>query len=225
MSAAALARRGALVHGLLALLGVLGCARAPAAPADTLTECARALEREDAAAAHRLLSREAQLGITVEQLAARLRSPEGAELRAQLARLAERGRRTREVRIAGVDDEQAVLVLEEGGWRLRDLPDPAFGQRTPAMALRALARALALRRWDVVHRLAPGPVRKGVTPEGLAAHFESPEGQQEVRRLGEIVEELPEHVPEEDDVAYWPYGDGHEVVWVREGTAWCVQAW
>jgi hypothetical protein len=140
----------ALVGGLVAA----ACARpAMPNPRDAAEAYARAVERGDADALHRMLTRESQRALGRDGTA-RLLTESKKELVAQAAAI--RAPNTAVETIAAVrfdDGEQAVLELERGRFRVGAAAGLPAAARTPEQALVELRQALARRSYPALMRL------------------------------------------------------------------------
>jgi hypothetical protein len=220
----------------LAALGVTlaaGCAHRAPGPADALVEFSGAVARGDLPAAYAMTSRRFRARVPFPAFADMVTAPDRKRAIAELPGAAARQPARAEVSVGG--DDQLSLVLEDGWWRLDDVPAGSFGQATPRAAMRSFLAAIAHKRWDVLLRLAPASVRERLSPQALAAHWDAdPQGkgggrqgqeqQARARKLHRIAVALDTGVPfvTIEDEAALTFGDGEEVRLVREDGAWCI---
>lgn len=187
-----------------------GAAVVPAnAPADALGAYVEALEAEDAAAVHAMLSDELRLEVTVEDVA-RLMAENRAELAdqgAEISRGASHVRASAEQPLRG--GETVRLVREDGGWAVEGGVISAPGLTTP------MATVLALRR-AIQRRSLPGVLR-------VLAREQRAELEAELTRLLEETEDdLDLEVEVQGNRAVVRTTGGRKIELVREAGEWRV---
>ena len=136
------------------------------APGATLAAWSRAVADDDVAGAWALLDSQAREGVD----AARFRllfAENRAELAAQAHAMGTRATTsvTAQARVALVDGEVVVLVLEDGVWRIDGGVLDAPGLRTPEDAVASLRRALQRRSLSGVLRVLARSTRGDVEAE------------------------------------------------------------
>jgi len=155
--------------GAVALVALIGCARAPsvARPESGLAAWARALERDDPHAAWLLLAADVRQRSSEAELTARWRATadERKQQAAQLAAAVAGHRVTESARLVRPDGRASFAVLEEAGWRVTNPRSSEPGPQTPEEALRRFARALEQHSFDSLVSLLSDPLRAMVEHE------------------------------------------------------------
>jgi hypothetical protein len=154
---------------LIVAAWTIGCATS-ATPEGVAQAWANAALRDDPDAAYALLSRRVRSGLPATEFKRRWRLSRG-EAVAQAGAIRAGGQPAAlgaEARTAG--GARAALVLDHEtlstGWRLGDLPaSTVAGAGSPEEAGRALARALAERRWEAALGVLSSGVRETVLRE------------------------------------------------------------
>jgi hypothetical protein len=209
---------------VIALVALLGCARAASGPATTLSALGAALERKDWGAAYSLTSADFRARVPLAAFRAELEEGgEGTKGLARRLRAAGDGAHPR-VTVELAPGEPLALVEEGGRWLVDEpaLFEP-WSQKTPRAALRSFVRALGERRYDVVLRLCPMRRRSGLTIEALRAFWEGEHKAENDALVGRLAGALGAPVVEVGDEARIPYGAGSEVRLVREDGAWKIE--
>jgi hypothetical protein len=216
--------RGAARAGLAAaVVLVLGCAHAPATPADALAAFGAALARGDLRAAYGMTSLELQQRMPFQAFAAGLEGP-GAEAAALGRRIAaEAPRIPPRVEIELAAGERVPLVFEAGAWRVDGPVYQAWGQETPRAAVRTFVRALDARRYDVLLRLIPDRDRGALTAEQLRAFWEGRDAEAHRRLLERVRAALAAPLVEAGDEAHLPLAGDGEVRLAREPAGWKIE--
>jgi len=150
----------------------MGCAGSGASgattppPSATLAAWARAVADDDIAGAWALLDAKAREGVDEARFRV-LFAENRAELTAQAQAMGTRAAApvTAQARVALVDGEVVVLVLEEGAWRIEGGVLDAPGLRTPEDAVASLRRALQRRSLSGVLRVLARSTRGDVEAE------------------------------------------------------------
>lgn len=217
--------RGAgAVLAVSVMLGVLGgCGPKPQGPEATLDAYRAALARADYASAYDMMSADfrdrhsrdefvrmmtqspREVTETVDQLG---RSRTAVEIRAELR--------------YGPGDHMR-LVREGGGWRVATNPIQFYSQDTPRDTLRSFLRAYRLQRWDVMLRFIPNPYRERMNEDLLRRQFEGEHQDEMAERMKALEANIDAPITDKGDEARMPYGDRHEVIFVREDGVWKIQ--
>ncbi|HSZ83817.1 MAG TPA: hypothetical protein VLA14_16135 [Polyangia bacterium] len=200
-----------------------GCAAHAAAPGDTLAAFGAALERKDFDAAYGLTSNAYRARVPLTAFRASLdeggadTQALGRELRTEVAH------RPARVELE-VEPGRTVGLVEEGGaWRVDGPSIEPWSQRTPHDALRSFVRALELRRYDIVLRLAPTQRRAALTVEGLRAYWEGERKADNDQLLAHLRAALGAPIVETGEEARMPYGARAEVHFTREDGLWKIE--
>jgi hypothetical protein len=208
---------------LAVVAALAGCATRVAGPGDTLAAFGAALERQDFDAAYALTSAAYRARVPLAAFRASLEEGGadtqtlGRELRTDAARKPAR------VELE-VDGGSTVTLVEEGGaWRVDGPSVEPWSQRTPRAALRSFVRALELRRYDIVLRLAPTARRPTLTADGLRAYWEGERKGDNDRLLARLRAALGAPIVEAGDEARMPYGERAEVHFTREDGLWKIE--
>lgn len=202
----------------------VGCAHAPAAPADALQGFAAAVERRDYPAAYAAMSAEYRQRVPLDEFSralersAREAAEDARALREGAARAAAR------VEVSLGAERRVALVREGSGWRLDAPPVDPYGQGAPRDACRSFVRAVENRRYDVLLQLAPARYRTSLTVAALRAYWEGDEAASRRASLRELRLALDGRIVEEGDEAVMPYGAGQQVRLVREDGLWRVDS-
>jgi hypothetical protein len=208
----------------LVLLVAEGCAERAASPAGALGQYGSALEREDWAAAYRLMSSAYRKRVPPDAFRKQMQAARadgklaGRALRENAAAWAARAE------IALGDGERVTLVREAGTWRLESPPFEPFGQDTPRAALRAFIHAVESGRYDMLVELAPARYRGDVTAEKLRAFWQTQGADRKRALLGALRLALERRIIEEGDEAYLVYDGGRQVRFVREEGLWRIES-
>jgi hypothetical protein len=202
---------------------IAGCATHATGPGDTLAAFGAALERKDFDAAYALTSSAYRARVPLVAFRASLdeggadTQALGRELRADVAHKPAR------VELE-VDPGRTVTLVEEGGaWRVDGPSIEPWSQRTPRAALRSFVRALDLRRYDVVLRLAPIQQRGALTTDGLRAYWEGARKADNDQLLARLRAARGAPIVETGDEARMPYGERAEVHFTREDGLWKIE--
>jgi hypothetical protein len=200
-----------------------GCAAKAAGPGDTLAAFGAALERKDFDAAYALTSNAYRARVPLAAFRASLdeggadTQALGRELRTEVAQ------RPARVEVEVEPGRAVGLVEEGGGWRVDGPSIEPWSQRTPRVALRSFVRALELRRYDVVLRLAPTQRRAALTVEGLRAYWEGERKADNDQLLAQLRAALGAPIVETGEEARMPYGERAEVHFTREDGLWKIE--
>jgi hypothetical protein len=209
---------------VLALAGLLACARNAAGPGATLSALGAALERKDWDAAYALTSADFRARVPLAAFRAELEEGgAGTQGLARRLRAAGEGAHPR-VSVEVGPGEPLALVEQGGGWRVDDpaLFEP-WSQKTPRAALRSFVRALEQRRYDIVLRLCPMRRRAGLGVEALRTYWEGDHKAENDAFLARLREALGAPIVEIGDEARVPTGASGEVRLVREDGVWKIE--
>jgi hypothetical protein len=185
---------------------------------------ASAVERRDFGTAYALMSSSFRQRVSAAEFRRKLDEdqPElGADARA-LREGADRWATRIELSLPGED--RVPLVREGASWRLEERPLDPFGQATPRAALRAFARAVESRRYDVLLRLAPAHFRGALSVEKLRAFWEGGAAAQNRSLLRELRLNLGAPIAEEGEEAFMTYGSNRQMRFVREEGLWRIES-
>jgi hypothetical protein len=183
-----------------------------------------ALERQDWPSAYALLSSSYRKRVPYPAFEARMRA---AAADHQAAGRALRARATRpgvRIEVPLDREEKAMLVREDGAFRLDAPPADPFGQSTPRQALATFVRALERGRWDDLLALAPARHRAELTAEALRRHWDQqgPERRQALTRALRLALDAP--IRQEGAEAFLLYANGRQVTFVREDDLWRIES-
>jgi hypothetical protein len=212
------------VAGLALAVVSTACAERAASPAGALGQYGAALEREDWAAAYRMMSsayrRRVSVGEFRKQMLAAAADTRvaGRALRENAAAWASRA----EVVLG--DAERVGLVREGGAWRLESPPFEPFGQDTPRAALRAFIHAVEGGRYDMLVELAPARYRPDITSDKLRAFWQSQGAERKRLLMSALRLALERRIIEEGDEAYLVYDGGRQVRFIREEGLWRIES-
>jgi hypothetical protein len=204
-------------------LALAACAQPQRGPADTLAGFGAAVERRDYPAAYALMSGDYRKRVSLGDFRAQLEAG-GGDVPLLARRLKESAGKTPlriEVEVEG--GEKLALIRETGEWRVEGPAFNLYDQSTPRAALRSLLRALAQRRYDVAVRLVPNRYRAGVDADKLRDYWEGARTDQNQKLLRQLRANLESPIIEVGDEARMPYGEGAEVLFVREDGLWKVE--
>jgi len=121
------------------------------------------------------------------------------------------------------EGDRLRLVVERGRWKIASNPINFYGQRTPAEALRSFVRAVERRRYDIVLRFVPARWAESMTVEKLRQQWEGEKKGEVASLLKSLKANLRTPIRITGDTATMPYGDKHEVRFVREDGAWKIE--
>ncbi|MCA9665410.1 MAG: hypothetical protein KC503_07475 [Myxococcales bacterium] len=121
------------------------------------------------------------------------------------------------------DGDKLEMVVEKGNWKIATNPIDFYSQRTPAQALRSFVRAIERRRYDIVLRFVPEKWQETMTIEKLRKQWEGDKREEVVRLLKNLKANLNAPIRVSGNSARMPYGDKHEVRFVRESGVWKIE--
>jgi hypothetical protein len=152
-----------VVPTLVAGSGGFGCARSPMPdPKDALVAYEAAASKGDARAIYSMLSERSKKSLKVADVE-RIVADERAELATQAKAVSEPGSMVRaSARVRYPDGEDAMLDVEEGGFRVSSADALPAAARSPAAALEQLRRALARRSYAGLMRVLSPATRSAV---------------------------------------------------------------
>lgn len=210
--------------GLLVIVGgVPGCGGKAQGPEDTLEAYRAALASNDYAAAYDMMSSDFRDRHSREEFVRMMKEnpKEVADTAEQLGRTRESVAIHAELRY-GLG-ERMSLVRESGGWRLVTNPIEFYSQDTPRDALRSFVRAHRLKRWDIMLRFVPNQYRERMSEDTLRRQFEGEQAEEMSERMKALEANIDAPITDKGDEARMPYGDRHEVMFVREDGLWKLQ--
>ncbi|HEY5960559.1 MAG TPA: hypothetical protein VIV60_28595 [Polyangiaceae bacterium] len=212
---------------LLAARVMLGCSPAQCRMNDpdwVLREYAAALRRGDAERAWSLLSEETKRSTTFDAFREELRRNP-----AMMRLLADRMERpigppTLTAQVGTPDSEPIEMMRIDGQWRLKLSSLDPFSQATPLAALRSFVRAVKLRRYDVLLRLAPERDRQQLSKAQLRQAFEGAEREELFAFCQAIEVNLGRGELEiNGDHATFDLGEGSTAELLLERGVWCIE--
>jgi hypothetical protein len=121
------------------------------------------------------------------------------------------------------DDERLKLVKEQGSWKIATDPVDFYSQRTPAEALRSFIRAIERQRYDIVLRFVPAKWAESMTEEKLRQQWEGTKRREVIQLIKNLKANLNAPIHKSGNGATMPYGDNHEVSFVREDGIWKIE--
>jgi hypothetical protein len=213
-----------ITMGLLGIAsGGPGCGGKAQGPEDTLEAYRTALASKDYAAAYDMMSSDFRHRHSREEFVRMMKEnpKEVADTAEQLGRTRESVAIHAELRY-GLG-ERMSLVREGGGWRLATNPIEFYSQDTPRDALRSFVRAHRLKRWDIMLRFVPNQYRERMSEDTLRRQFEGEQAEEMSERMKALEANIDAPITDKGDEARMPYGDRHEVRFVREDGLWKLQ--
>lgn len=210
----------ALVLGVSA---VTACGGKPNGPEETLEAYRSALASADYAAAYDMMSSDFRERHSRDEFVRMMKEnpKEVADTAAQLGRTRESVVIQAELRY-GLG-ERMRLVREGGGWRLSSNPIEFYSQDSPRDALRSFVRAYRLERWDIMLRFVPNQYRERMNEETLRRQFAGDQAEEMAERMKALEANIDAPITDKGDEARMPYGDRHEVRFMREDGLWKLQ--
>ncbi len=193
-------------------------------PQSALDAYARALAGGDVRAAYDLLSDQAKNSMSFEAFERMVReNPEEVQ---EIVQALERpkGDPLVTATVTTPDGESLLLVYEDGAWRVDGSAIDLYSQATPRQAVSSFIRAFENKRYDVLMRFVPEPMREGLDEKKLESAWEG-EQRTEVERLVQALKAaLPTaRVETLGDRATMAYGAGGTVELVEERGVWKVE--
>ncbi|WP_428266783.1 hypothetical protein [Haliangium sp.] len=210
---------------MLALLALApaGCGGTAKGPEDALSQYRTALARRDYEAAYDMMSSSYRDSVSFEDFVrlmkegddtvdytvdALARTAGGIEVRAELWYGSNRPMR---------------LVQEGGEWRMDVNPIRFYSQDTPRDTLESFLRAHGLQRWEIMLRFVPNSYRERMDADDLREQFTGPR-QDEMRELmSTLAVNRDAEIEIKGDEARMPYGQGDELIFIREDGVWKIQ--
>ncbi|MDP3275986.1 MAG: hypothetical protein Q8Q09_12370 [Deltaproteobacteria bacterium] len=212
---------------LVVVMGLCGgCGAARQAPFDVIQSYQQALQGQRFGDAYALLSAEARNAMSLEDFerTAREQPEELRETTRWLAQIDNNATTTARLELSA--GESIELIEEGGAWRLDPTVLDFYGQRTPRQAIRAFARALERRRWEVLMRFAPRRVAEQLTPERLREAWERGADAEDVQRMLAALRqstERPIEVTGERATMTYGAGNRYTMQLVHEDGMWKVE--
>jgi HAMP domain-containing protein len=193
-------------------------------PQSALDAYAQALAAGDVHGAYELLSDEAQNSMSFEAFERMVReNPEEVQ---EIARSLGRpsGDPLVTATVTTPDGESLLLIYEQGAWRVDGSAIDLYSQATPLQAVTSFIRAFENKRYDVLMRFVPEPMREGLDEKKLKSAWEG-EQRAEIERLVQALDAaLPTaRVEMLGDRATMAYGAGGTVELVQERGVWKVE--
>jgi hypothetical protein len=207
----------------LSAIACAGSGTKVASPEDTVIAFARDLNEGKLDAAYALMSDDYKKRVSLEAWKKQLsENPDDTnELSNTLSHV--RGPSEQEAVLRYGDGEE--LRLRKSGERWLVVTDLVsfYDQSTPRAAVRAFARALSRRRYDVLMRLVPNADKEGMTTDRLQAAW-SGEAREEVERmLASLQQHLEDPIEIVGNHATMPYGEHARVQMLREDGVWKIE--
>lgn len=200
-----------MTHSLLVLLVFAGCASTELPdPREAVQAYARAAQAGDAEALHGMMTERSQRILGKEGVRAAVEDAR-VELGEQAQHLVEPTARIEQsAKIRYKDGEEALLMLEEGSFRLSSADALPANARTPNQALEQLRKVLARRSYAGLMRVLSQETRDAIEHDlrGLVEALEHPETL-DIKIQG--------------DKAWVFLQGGHKVQMQREGGRWVVE--
>jgi hypothetical protein len=119
--------------------------------------------------------------------------------------------------------ERMRLLREGGDWHVATNPIQFYSQATARDALRSFLRAYRLKRWDIMLRFVPNQYRERMNADTLRRQFEGEDAAEMSERMKALEANIDAPISDKGDEARMPYGDRHEVTFVREDGLWKLQ--
>ena len=200
-----------------------GCGGKARGPEETLDEYRTALGNKDYAAAYEMMSSEFRERHSREEFIRMMKeSPkEVAETVTQLGRARTSVVIQAELRYG--PGERMRLLREGGSWHVATNPIQFYSQATARDALRSFLRAYRLKRWDIMLRFVPNQYRERMNADTLRRQFEGEDAAEMSERMKALEANVEAPITDKGDEARMPYGDRHEVMFVREDGLWKLQ--
>ncbi|ACY16467.1 hypothetical protein Hoch_3968 [Haliangium ochraceum DSM 14365] len=206
---------------MLALLGG-GCGGAGQGPEATLDAYRTALVNKEYGTAYELMSAEFRARHTRQEFE-QMVADNADEVRDTVAQLG-RGREsvTVQAEVRYGLGEELRMRREADEWRLVSNPLEFYSQATPRDALRSFLRAYRLERWGIMLRFVPERYRERMDAEVLAQQFQGERSEDSAELMRALEANIDAPITDKGDEARMPYGDRHEVTFVREGGQWKI---
>lgn len=207
---------------LVSALGLSACGGSSRGPEATVDAYRSALAGEDYAAAYELMSASFRARHSREEFE-RMVGDNPAEAREVVAQL---GGAREDLRVQaslryGLGEELR-LEQEDGSWRLASNPLTFYEQGTARDALRSFLRAYQLSRWDIMLRFIPTRYRERMNADTLRQQFEGEQRQEMLSLMRALEANIDAPITDKGDEARMPYGERHEVTFVREDGLWKI---
>ena len=211
-----------LVCALLVMASA-GCGGKAQGPEETLDEYRAALASKDYAAAYEMMSSDFRERHSREEFVRMMKeSPkEVAETVDQLGHARASVVIHAELRYGA--GERMRLLREGGGWHVATNPIQFYSQATARDALRSFLRAYRLKRWNIMLRFVPNQYRERMSADTLRRQFEGEDATEMSERMKALEANIDAPISDKGDEARMPYGDRHEVTFVREDGLWKLQ--
>jgi hypothetical protein len=210
--------------GLLVAASVsIGCGGKAQGPEATLDAYRTALASKDYAAAYDLMSSDFRERHSRDEFVRMMK-----ENPKEVADTVDQLGRTRESMVIQAElryglGERLRLMREGGGWRLATNPIEFYSQATARDALRSFLRAYRLKRWDIMLRFVPNQYRERMNEDTLRRQFDGEQAGEMAERMKALEANIEAPITDKGDEARMPYGDRHEVTFVREDGLWKLQ--
>ncbi len=218
------ALRGAVTPAVLALAVVASsaCGGRDGGPNRVIDEYRAALDQQSYADAYELMSSDFRDQYTREEFVRMMNenAREAGETSEQLGRVRSRIEVTAELHY-GID-ERLALIQEDGQWRIASNPIQFYSQATARDALRSFLRAYRLQRWDVILRFVPNEYRERMDVETIRQQFEGEHKDEIAAVMRTLENHIDTPIIDKGNDARMPYGDRHEVTFVREDGLWKI---
>lgn len=213
-----------LVCALLVMASVwAGCGGKARGPEEALDQYRTALASKDYGAAYEMMSSDFRERHSRDEFVRMMKDnpKEVAETVDQLGRARASVVIHAELRYGS--GERMRLLREGGGWHVATNPIQFYSQATARDALRSFLRAYRLKRWDIMLRFVPNQYRERMDADTLRRQFDGEDAAEMSERMKALEANIDAPIADKGDEARMPYGDRHEVTFVREDGLWKLQ--
>ncbi len=203
----------------------LGCGGAQPAttPESTVIAFAQALDARDYERAYRLMSRDYQRRVSLEQFHRMVEENPDEAMHTARALTQVRGPAQEQAVVRYGDADELRLVREDEQWRVDTDLTNYYDQSTPRAALETFVRAMERQRYDVVVRLVPNADKEGITLERMTEAWSGDGREQVERMLSNLRAALNNPIEVVGDHATMAYGERLRVQFLREDDLWKIE--